>query len=303
MNKPSVTTDSITKKTQPAKRITDYKSGIIRWIGQMTAALLLSCFILFLSAGTLNWLNGWIYLGMNAFTQVLSAIVLIPRQPDMLDERSKVREGTKGYDRFLAPAIVIFGTLAVLITAGLDDRFGWTMNASIGLTGLGIRAGGTDVQQDVGGEMGLVARVLATEAAPSILLVAPGDEGQRAGPVAVRYDGSPAAASALATASRFLVPDGDAIVVLLEAQGSAERREREETARSHLKSRGLAGVVRHLSQPGAEGIAQALRAERARLLVMAVSDRPSDARLVADLARVSRTPVLLVPGVPAPGPS
>lgn len=138
MNKPSVTTDSITKKTQPAKRITDYKSGIIRWIGQMTAALLLSCFILFLSAGTLNWLNGWIYLGMNAFTQVLSAIVLIPRQPDMLDERSKVREGTKGYDRFLAPAIVIFGTLAVLITAGLDDRFGWTMNASIGLTGLGL---------------------------------------------------------------------------------------------------------------------------------------------------------------------
>jgi protein-S-isoprenylcysteine O-methyltransferase Ste14 len=138
MNIQSVKTDSNTKKTQRAKRITDYKTGIIRWIGQMTAALLLSCFILFLSAGTLNWLNGWIYIGMNAFTQALSAIVLIPRQPDMLDERSKVREGTKGYDRFLAPAIVLFGTLAVLITAGLDDRFGWSMNASIGLTGLGL---------------------------------------------------------------------------------------------------------------------------------------------------------------------
>ena len=138
MNKQTLTTESMTKKTQRTKRISDYKTGIIRWVGQMTAALIISCFILFLSAGTLNWLNGWIYIGMNAFTQALSVIVLIPRQPDMLDERSKVRKGTKRYDRFLTPAIVLFGTLAVLITAGLDNRFGWTMNVSIGLTGLGV---------------------------------------------------------------------------------------------------------------------------------------------------------------------
>ncbi len=138
MNKQTVKVDSMTNKAQQAKRITDYKTGIIRWFGQMTAALLLSCFILFLSAGTFSWLNGWIYLGMNAFTQALSAIVLIPRQPDMLDERSKVREGTKGYDRFLAPAIVVFGTMAVQITAGLDERFGWSMNASTGLIALGF---------------------------------------------------------------------------------------------------------------------------------------------------------------------
>jgi protein-S-isoprenylcysteine O-methyltransferase Ste14 len=44
----------------------------------------------------------------------------------MLAERSKVREGTKGWDRFLAPAIVIVGTFTVLVTAGFDNRFGWS---------------------------------------------------------------------------------------------------------------------------------------------------------------------------------
>jgi len=223
----------------------------------------------------------------------------VPRAMDPLRIESEVRAQAALVERWMAGVAQELG-----LSWSFEIRRGrYESEVLACLSQADLLVLGRGRQQDVGGEMGLVARVLATEAAPSILLVAPGDEGQRAGPVAVRYDGSPAAASALATASRFLVPDGDAIVVLLEAQGSAERREREETARSHLKSLGLAGVVRHLSQPGAEGIAQALRAERARLLVMAVSDRPSDARLVADLARVSRTPVLLVPGLPAPGPS
>lgn len=64
----------------------------------------------------------WAYLGLNALTQALSALVLIPQRADMLAERSQVREGTKSRDRFFAPAIAIVGTLAVLVTAGLDER-------------------------------------------------------------------------------------------------------------------------------------------------------------------------------------
>jgi protein-S-isoprenylcysteine O-methyltransferase Ste14 len=56
----------------------------------------------------------------------------------MLAERSKVREGTKGWDRILAPAIVIVGTLAVLTTAALDIRFGWSQPLSTGLWGFGV---------------------------------------------------------------------------------------------------------------------------------------------------------------------
>lgn len=111
-----------------------------RWIVQMSAALVIFGTIMFLSAGTIHWAAGWAYLAMNALTQILSGIVLIPRQPDMLAERSQVREGTKGWDKFLAPLIVVFGTLAVLITAGLDFRFGWSapLNTSLWVIGLAL---------------------------------------------------------------------------------------------------------------------------------------------------------------------
>jgi protein-S-isoprenylcysteine O-methyltransferase Ste14 len=117
---------------------TDIERGILGWAGQMIAALVFAWVILFLAAGRLSWAAGWVYLGLNFLTQALSAIVLLPRQPGMLAERSKVRQGTKEWDRFFAPAIVVFGTLAVLVTAGLDARFGWSAPISSSQWGLAL---------------------------------------------------------------------------------------------------------------------------------------------------------------------
>lgn len=113
-------------------------NGVKRWALQMIASLFIFGALLFVLAGTLHWTAGWVYLGMNAVTQLLSAVVLIPRQAGMLAERSKVREGTKGWDRILAPAIMIVGTLAVLVTAALDARFEWSQPLPAGLRGVGI---------------------------------------------------------------------------------------------------------------------------------------------------------------------
>jgi protein-S-isoprenylcysteine O-methyltransferase Ste14 len=112
--------------------------GIYRWAGQMITALVIFGTLLFVAAGKLSWLQGWVYLGMNALTQILSAIVLITWRPDILAERSKVGEGTKGWDQLLAPAIVIVGTLAVLVTAGLDTRLGWSGSIHAGLWWLSL---------------------------------------------------------------------------------------------------------------------------------------------------------------------
>ena len=114
------------------------KTGIKRWVVQMIGSLVIFGVLLFLLAGKINWPAGWVYLAINAFTQLMTAVVLIPRQGSMLNERSKVREGTKNWDRILAPAIVIFGTLAVLATAALDARFGWSEPVSTSLWGVAI---------------------------------------------------------------------------------------------------------------------------------------------------------------------
>lgn len=123
---------------QQSESRTPVVDGVKPWAVQMIASLLIFGTLLFLLAGTLDWIAGWVYLGMNAITQLLSAIVLIPRQAGMLAERSRVREGTKGWDRFLVPAITIFGTLSVLTTAALDSRFGWSGPILMGLWVTGI---------------------------------------------------------------------------------------------------------------------------------------------------------------------
>ncbi len=132
------TRNDLTVPSTAAGPKTDSRRGIARWAGQMAAALVIFGAILFVAAGRLDWAAGWAYLGLNAFTQILSAMVLVRRQGEMLAERSRVGAGTKSWDRFLAPAIVIVGTLAVLITAGLDTRFGWSESITAGLWSAGF---------------------------------------------------------------------------------------------------------------------------------------------------------------------
>jgi protein-S-isoprenylcysteine O-methyltransferase Ste14 len=109
-----------------------------RWAVQMLAALVVAGLLLFLTAGRLNWMGGWVYLGMNVLTQVLAAIILSRRQPAMLAERTQMGAGTKRWDKALAPAIAIAGTFAVIITAGLDARFGWSAPIGAGLWGVAL---------------------------------------------------------------------------------------------------------------------------------------------------------------------
>ena len=100
--------------------------GIARWALQMTSMLIIYGVILMASAGRLDWAAGWAYLGMNALVQLVNGVVLIPRRPEMLADRTDVREGTKRWDRVLVPLVAIIGPLAIMITAGLDARFSWS---------------------------------------------------------------------------------------------------------------------------------------------------------------------------------
>lgn len=104
----------------------ELRAGLTRWAVKMIAMLVVFGAILFLAAGRLNWWGGWAFLGLNAFSLVLTAVLLIPRRPDMLAERSKMQANTKAWDRVLAPLVAMVTPLVMMITAGLDARFGWS---------------------------------------------------------------------------------------------------------------------------------------------------------------------------------
>jgi protein-S-isoprenylcysteine O-methyltransferase Ste14 len=102
------------------------RRGIVRWVAQMIVSIVIFWVLLFVSAGRLEWVQGWTLFSINVLSSIISGIVLIKKRPELLGERSKAPTGSKSWDRLLAPLVAIFGTVAILVTGGLDARFGWS---------------------------------------------------------------------------------------------------------------------------------------------------------------------------------
>jgi protein-S-isoprenylcysteine O-methyltransferase Ste14 len=83
--------------------------------------------MLFLSAGTLNWIAGWAMVIVMAGWVTATAIVVIPRYPELLAERLGPKKGAKKWDIALAGPLGI-AMMLMWIVAGLDFRNGWPSN-------------------------------------------------------------------------------------------------------------------------------------------------------------------------------
>lgn len=100
----------------------DIKPGLTRWAIKSCINFLLLIFLQFTIAGRVDWWLGWVYVGLYAVSQVINAMVLLPRSPDLLAERSGAGAGVKGWDYPLA-ILVGYGALLIAIGAGLQVRY------------------------------------------------------------------------------------------------------------------------------------------------------------------------------------
>ena len=91
---------------------------------QVVFLVLLQAVILFASVWKWNWWNAWAYLGLYLAFLAFNAFVLLGKHKELVEERSQVGEGAKGWDKIIG-GISAFGGLLILILAGLDERFGW----------------------------------------------------------------------------------------------------------------------------------------------------------------------------------
>ncbi len=80
--------------------------------------------IVFAAAGTLNWLNGWVYV---IWYLVVSVAAVFLTDPALLAERSHSRraKGQKGWDKAILGTYGLLMPLVVPIVAGLNVRFDW----------------------------------------------------------------------------------------------------------------------------------------------------------------------------------
>jgi protein-S-isoprenylcysteine O-methyltransferase Ste14 len=103
---------------------TKARSMIAGWLIRSIVGSIVYGSIIFLSAGTFNWLWGWVMLGILVSVMIVQPLMLMHINPVVLIEREKSfwTQGVKRWDKWI---MTIAGGLMPLpwIIAGLDVRF------------------------------------------------------------------------------------------------------------------------------------------------------------------------------------
>jgi protein-S-isoprenylcysteine O-methyltransferase Ste14 len=95
------------------------------WLWLVISSVLIG-FALFLSAGTINYWQAWIYLGVSAASSV-PVTLHITKDPILLENRTKA--GPTAEQRPIQKIIVVCSGIpgiGAFIVPGLDHRFGWS---------------------------------------------------------------------------------------------------------------------------------------------------------------------------------
>ncbi|MBQ4557252.1 MAG: isoprenylcysteine carboxylmethyltransferase family protein [Clostridia bacterium] len=80
--------------------------------------------LIFLPAGTFNFANGWLLIGILFIPMVLLGVALLFKAPELLQKRLDTREMEAAQQAVVAVSAI--GFIGGFITAGIDFRFGWS---------------------------------------------------------------------------------------------------------------------------------------------------------------------------------
>jgi protein-S-isoprenylcysteine O-methyltransferase Ste14 len=113
----------------------EVRRKIVSWIVQAALGLVGYSAILFLSAGRLDWVWGWVFLGLLAAVLISHVLILVPINPELLAERARgiCQEGAKSWDKWVATFAAGMGTMPTWIVAALDVRFEWSASLPLAL--------------------------------------------------------------------------------------------------------------------------------------------------------------------------
>ena len=97
------------------------KSGIkallapIRWI-------VVTGLVFFLSSGEISNLRVWIYIGIYVIGGLSIGIILLKKSPKLLNDRGKMQEGTKQFDKYIILTYFLLTIVISPLVAGIDRR-------------------------------------------------------------------------------------------------------------------------------------------------------------------------------------
>ena len=114
------------------------RDGINRLI-QVVVTVIIYGVILFVSAGRLDWWQAWVFLSAYLLMVIWNSLILIRQDPDLINERGRMAENQKSWDKVLMLLYLLCG-IGLLVVAGLDGgRYAWSQ-VSLGWIALGLAA-------------------------------------------------------------------------------------------------------------------------------------------------------------------
>jgi protein-S-isoprenylcysteine O-methyltransferase Ste14 len=101
-----------------------------RRIFQLLFLIVLQALILFVTAGSISWIEGWIYICLYFVLLSIAALIMIPKRKEVIAERSKGSTGGKPWDILLTRVMAI-PSLGMLVVAGFQERLGWLPDLAV----------------------------------------------------------------------------------------------------------------------------------------------------------------------------
>jgi len=104
------------EKTKLTKTGINAITSPFRWI-------IITGIIYFIASGTIEIIRAWMYMGFYIIGSLVSSIILIKKTPELLNQRGKMQEGTKTWDKIVILTYFLFAIIVTPLVAGLDSRF------------------------------------------------------------------------------------------------------------------------------------------------------------------------------------
>lgn len=100
------------------------KKLLARALVKCILGITLTALVIFLPAGTLSFVSGWVLMGILFVPMLAAGFVMAVKNPSLLEKRLKMDEKQKQQKTLVAISGLMF--IAGFVVAGLDFRFGWS---------------------------------------------------------------------------------------------------------------------------------------------------------------------------------
>ena len=100
------------------------KKLFIQAIVKFAIGVLMIGALIFIPANTINYWNGWLFMGLLFIPMFIAGIIMMAKSPDLLRKRLDVKEKEKEQKQVIILSGLMF--LAGFIIAGLNYKYKWT---------------------------------------------------------------------------------------------------------------------------------------------------------------------------------